>query len=226
YNYNLPGNATEVFLKTPDGETINGIFIRQNKPKVIVYFHGNGTSLLSWQRIADALLPHASLLIVDYRGYGKSSGNFSENGFYTDAETAIAFLLKEGFNMQQIIVYGRSLGSGIAIEMAVRHTLGGLILESPYTSVVDVGKKQHPYLLPALLLKYRFYSLNKAPAIKTPALIFHGEKDATIPVAQGRKIAAALPQCKLITIPDADHANVPAFEIYQQSLAAFLNQLP
>lgn len=226
HNFNLPDNGNELFLKTTDNQTINAIFLRTKSPRVILYFHGNGTSLLSWQRIADILLPHGSVMMIDYRGYGKSTGTFSEAGFYTDAETAISYLIKQGYTTNQIIIYGRSLGSGIAIEMGVRHKVGGLILESPYTSVVDVGKKQRPYLLPQLLLKYRFYSLAKAPKITSPALIVHGVNDATIPIEHGRKMAAALSNCTLVTIDDGDHANLSTFPVYNQAINDFLSRIP
>lgn len=226
FDFKLSANDKELFLKTPDGETINAIFAThpENK-KVVLYFHGNGTSLDQWKNIAaDFLSKATNILMVDYRGYGKSTGTFSEQGFYNDAETAYQYLLANGYVDSTIFFYGRSLGSGVAVELAVKHHVKGLILESPYTSVIDVAKKHHPYLLPQLVLHYNFNSISKASQLKIPVLIFHGMKDETIPVAQGEKLAAAIESKKqVVIIKDGDHANLSMFNEYQDALQKFLN---
>lgn len=227
YDYQLSANDTELFLKTSDNQTINCIYatLPQNK-KVVLYFHGNGSSLNSWKTVADDMLPNgANLLMIDYRGYGKSTGTFSENGFYDDAETAYQFLKAQGYQDDHIYFYGRSLGSGIAVEMATRHAVKGLILESPYTSVIDVAKSHRPYLLPGLILKYHFNSLSKAEKIPMPVLIFHGVKDPTIPVSQSKILAAAIKTEKqLVIFDEGNHANLSSFEEYKKALNAFLNR--
>ncbi len=225
YNYNLSSNDSELFLKTSDNETINCIYatLPENK-NVVLYFHGNGSSLKSWNEVANTILPKgANLLMIDYRGYGKSTGMLSEKGFYEDAETAFRFLKSKGYDDENIFFYGRSLGSGIAVELAVTHQIKGLILESPYTSVIAVAKSHRPYLLPALILKYEFNSLQKAEKIKMPVLIFHGTKDKTIPVDQGKKLAAAITsKTQLVIIENGDHTNISSFNEYEKALTEFL----
>ena len=226
FDYNLTANDTELFLKTPDNQIINCIYatLPQNK-NVVLYFHGNGSSLNSWKLVADEIIPQgANLLMIDYRGYGKSTGTISEEGFYTDAETAYQFLKTKGYGDENIFLYGRSLGSGIAVEMAIRHPVKGMILESPYTSVIDVAKSHRPYLFPGLILRYKFNSLLKAPSIKIPVLIIHGLKDGTIPVTQGEILAAAINSKKhLLIIENGNHANLSSFEVYKKALNQFLN---
>jgi hypothetical protein len=227
FNYQLTANDTEFFLKTSDRETINCIYatLPQNK-NVVLYFHGNGSSLNSWKEVANDMLPQgANLLMIDYRGYGKSTGTFSEKGFYIDAETAYQFLKSKGYKDENIFFYGRSLGSGIAVEMAMQHQVKGLILESPYTSVIDVAKSHRPYLLPGLILKYHFNSLAKAEKINSPVLIFHGVKDPTIPVSQSKILAAAIKTEKqLVIFDEGNHANLSSFEDYKKALHVFLNR--
>ncbi|MEO8149566.1 MAG: alpha/beta hydrolase [Bacteroidia bacterium] len=227
FNFNLSSDDKEVFLKTSDGETINGIYItRQENKKVVLYFHGNGTSLNQWKTIANEFIDYgANLLMIDYRGYGKSTGTFSEQGFYNDAEAAYNYLKSNGYSDAEIFIYGRSLGSGVAVEMAARHNVLGLILESPYTSVINVAKKHHPYLWPQFLLKYDFNSLSKASQLKMPVLIFHGVKDEVIPVEQAETLNAAINSKKQILIfKDGDHANLSSYKEYDNALRGFLNQ--
>ena len=227
YNFSISSDDKELFLKTSDGETINGIYatLPANK-KVVLYFHGNGTSLNQWKTVANAFLDKgANVLMIDYRGYGKSTGDFSEIGFYNDAQAGYDYLKSNGYDDSTIFIYGRSLGSGVAVEMAVRHQVRGLILESPYTSVVDVAKKHHPYLVPQFLLKYEFNSLKKASELKIPVLIFHGVKDEVIPVEQAEILNKAIKSKKqLLLFNDGDHANLSFFEDYDKALTAFLNQ--
>lgn len=227
FDYNLSVNASELFLKTGDNETINCIYAtRAENKNVVLYFHGNATSLNSWKEVADAILPKgANLLMIDYRGYGKSTGTISEKGFYEDAETAYQFLVANGYKNENIFFYGRSLGSGVAVNLAVQHQVKGLILESPYTSVLDVAKSHRPYLLPDLILKYNFNSLQKAAKVKMPVLIFHGTIDQTIPVAQGKKLAAAMAgKTQLVIIENGNHSNLSTFDDYENALTEFLSK--
>jgi uncharacterized protein len=227
FDFQLPANDKEVFLKTADGETINGIYITQpGNKKVVLYFHGNGTSLDQWNSIANTILPHGTnLLMIDYRGYGKSTGSFSEEGFYNDAEAGYNYLLTNGYTDSTIFLYGRSLGSGVAVEMALRHKVHGMILESPYTSVIDVAKTHHPYLLPQFLLKYDFNSLSKASQLKIPVLIFHGVQDEVIPVRQAELINSQINSKKqLLIFKDGNHANLSSYKEYEEALGKFLNE--
>src|SRR5688572_9084141 len=109
----------EVFLRTADNEQINGVFFRGSSEKVVLYFHGNAGSLEGWQYVYDQFQElQLNVFMIDYRGYGKSTGSISERGLNTDGRAAYDYLISRGFSANNIIVYGRSLGSGIAVQLA------------------------------------------------------------------------------------------------------------
>jgi pimeloyl-ACP methyl ester carboxylesterase len=229
FGYELAAGDTEVFIKTPDETWINGILYRRpGNTDVILYFHGNAGSLRGWQNVApDLLLLNVDLLLVDTRGYGKSGGVFSEQGFNHDAQAALDFLHKSGYSDKHIIVYGRSLGTGIAMDLAVNNLVKALILETPYTSMRQLGGEKMPYFLPWLLLKYKFNNLEKAPRLKMPVLILHGKNDELIPYSHSQKIFAAITssQKKLVLINDGGHNNLSDFPEHHMALQDFLNSL-
>lgn len=228
YKYDLTANDTEVFIKSPDGELINAIlYTRPANNNVVLYFHGNGGSLNSWQNISTEILSlNCNLLLTDYRGYGKNAAYYSEEGFYKDAQAAYDFLKSQGYKEERIIVYGRSLGSGIAVDLASKNKPKALILETPYSSFVKLANKQAPYLLPSLILKYRFNSIAKAPSISCPTIILHGTADEVIPYEQGKELYEALQSPKqLVTFPNGNHNNLSSFPEKESSLLKFIQNL-
>ncbi len=119
--FRFGAGAQEVFLTTHDNETINGLFFTGTRKEVILYFHGNAGDLSTWQYImADFAQLGYDVMIIDYRGYGKSTGTLSEEGLYADADAAYEYLIGKGFAAQQIIIYGRSVGTGVATDLASR----------------------------------------------------------------------------------------------------------
>ena len=229
YRYNLTGDDKEVFIPTSDGNLINGIlFHRPGNQNVILYFHGNGGSLDSWQMTGEQILPlNCDLLIIDNRGYGKSTGAFSEKGFYDDAHSAYRYLIQSGYQPNQIIAYGRSLGTGIATELATTEKVKALILESPYTSLPDVAGEKMSWLLPKLLLRYRLNTLARAPKLNVPVLIIHGAQDELIPCAQGQRIYAAISSPKkLLLIAGGGHNNLSEFKEHFEGIRSFIGSLP
>jgi fermentation-respiration switch protein FrsA (DUF1100 family) len=229
YRYNLTGDDKEVFISTSDGNLINGIlFHRAGNQNVVLYFHGNGGSLDSWQMISQQILPlKCDLLIIDYRGYGKSTGSFSEKGFYDDAHSAYRFLINSGYTPDQIIAYGRSLGTGIATELATTEKVKALIVESPYTSLADVAAEKMSWLLPKLLLRYRLNTLKRAGQLKVPVLVIHGAQDELIPCAHGQKIYAAISSPKkLLLIAGGGHNNLSDFKEHFEGVESFIDSLP
>jgi pimeloyl-ACP methyl ester carboxylesterase len=172
YRYNLTDSDKEVFIPTSDGCLINGILFRRPANKnVVLYFHGNGGSLDSWQATGDEMLQHnCDLLIIDYRGYGKSTGKFSEKGFYDDAHSAYRFLIASGYQPNQIIAYGRSLGTGIATELATTEKIKALILESPYTSLPALASEKMPYLFPGLIVALPAKYIKKSQPVNCTGL--------------------------------------------------------
>ncbi|MFN8285321.1 MAG: alpha/beta fold hydrolase [Chitinophagales bacterium] len=226
YPFNLTAEDREVFIAKPNGDKINGILYKRAGNKgVVLYLHGNAGHLSSWQHMAPEILEHKKdLLLIDYGGYGKSEGKFSEEGFYTDGKAAYNFLLTEGYKPEDIIIYGRSIGTGIATQLATTQKTGGLILESPYCSIPALGREKMPFLLPGLLLKYQFNNLEKAPGIKVPVLILHGTDDSLIPAEHGKKLYAAFTTVKtLVLIPGGHHNDLSEFPEKAAALQAFLS---
>jgi len=197
----------------------------QSSAPTLLYFHGNGSNNGDLTEIAAILhqLP-VSVLLIDYRGYGKSSPVFpNETRVYQDGEAAWQYLTQERkIKPQQIFVYGHSLGGAIAIELASKHPdIAGLITEGTFTSVQDLasqlpGLKLFPL---SLLVTQRFDSITKVKTLETPILILHGAGDRTIPPLMAKKLYAAAPEPKyLATFDEAGHNNLPESYLQQYLL--------
>jgi len=147
------------------------------------------------------------VLLPDYRGYGGSSGSPSEAGLYLDGDACMAWLRKRGNGMPVIV--GSSIGCGVAVEMARRHTPAALILQSGYSSMAAVGGAAYPYLPAGLLLKDRFDNLAKIRALDCPLLCLHGDDDRIIPIQLGRRLYQAANQPKhWVTLQGSGHNNM------------------
>ena len=186
--FDLRPQDEEVFIKCADGITINGIFYRGDRDDVILYFHGNAGDLSGWQFAAEDFYTQGfSVLIIDYRGYGKSEGTISEKGFYADAEAAYGFLVqKKNFNPQDIIIYGRSIGSGVAVHLAATYPNKGLVLEAPYSSLGALADSKVPFFFPSVYLHYTFHNERRINSIRASLIIVHGSADTLIPPSEGK----------------------------------------
>jgi pimeloyl-ACP methyl ester carboxylesterase len=189
-------NKMEDFvLESSDGVQCGVWFQKPLKPEkpIILYFHGNAGHIGDRvEKIVMFLRKGYGICAPSYRGFGTSGGAPSEVGIYRDAEAAYAFLLGKGFAPEQILIYGESLGSGVAVELASRYkNIRGLALEAPYTAVVDRGSEMYPYLPVYLLMHDYFDSISKIPNIRVPLLIFHGKRDETMPCWHGERLLAA-----------------------------------
>ena len=202
----------------------------------ILWFHGNAGNL-GYQVDDLAALRQwtaAHIFIFDYRGYGNSAGRPSERGFYRDARAAWRYLLtRPDIDPQRIILYGRSLGTAAAVELAANPPDGPLpyavILYSPLTSLGDMAKAVHPRLPLHWLAGGQFNSLARIGGVSRPILIIHSPADEIIPVEQGYRLFAAAPEPKQFLIPDAAGHNDPldlSDTALGRGLTAFLNSLP
>jgi uncharacterized protein len=189
----------EVLLKTRDSVNIHAWYIpAQSERGFLLFCHGNAGNIshrLDSIQIFNRL--GLSVLIFDYRGYGRSGGKPSEEGIYLDAEAAWDYLVnKRKTPAYLIVIFGRSLGSAVAAEMARRHTCGALIVESGFTSVPDFGQRLFPYLPVRLLAKYKYATIDKIGNIAAPKLFIHSPDDEIIPFEYGKALydKAAMPK--------------------------------
>jgi uncharacterized protein len=210
----------EVWLPVPQApnqtEKIHGWWIPAQKPtqSTLLYLHGNGSNIGA--NTAHALRFQSlgfNVLLIDYRGYGKSEGGFpSETSVYIDAETAWQYLIRDRkLQPSQIYIYGHSLGGAIAIELATHHPdAAGLIVDGSFTSTPAVAAQKPLYrLLPLeLILHQRFDSLSKIKSIRIPTLFIHGDADTIIPIDMGQELFTAKPEPKqFLAIAGAGHNN-------------------
>lgn len=225
YKFRLRAGDEEVVIHTNDDERINGIFYTGSRKEVILYFHGNAGDLSGWQFVAEDFTAfNYNMLIIDYRGYGKSSGSISEKGFYEDAHAAYNFLIQEkGFSHEEIIIYGRSIGTGVAIELASKNACKGLVLESPYTSLGALANEKLPFFFPSLYLKFRFNNLGKINQIKCPVVFLHGSKDELIPPSHTEQLFKKFEgKKKMILTAQGSHNDLNTFQEHQVFISEVL----
>lgn len=204
-----PGGFEAVMLPTADGERL-AAWWRPPEPgrTVLVYFHGNGGSLAHRrERVRRLTAEGRGLLIVTYRGYPGSSGRPSEAGLRLDAEAAYRFLAR--YEPGRVVVYGESLGSGVAVRLASEHPVGGVVLDAPFTSVADVAGPLFWFAPVGWLLRDEFRSIDRIAQIRAPLLVLHGEADGLIPIALGRRLFAAAREPKrFAALPGVGHVDV------------------
>ena len=201
-------NFETINFKTSDNFELKGWFhLKNSNKKTILFLHGNAGNLdnridkLNFLGNMDI-----NFLIISWRGYSGNPGNPSETGLYKDALGGIEWLNKKGISNDRIILYGESLGTAITTEVAQNENFAGIILEAPFTSMVDMGQKIYPIFPVKFLLKDKYESKNKIKNIKSPILVLHGRKDKIVPFYMGEKIfeMANNPKFKYFTDLD-DH---------------------
>jgi hypothetical protein len=159
------------------------------KYKTILFLHGNAGSLENRiHKINHFKDIDINFLLIAWRGFNGNAGKPSEDGLYNDARSAIKWLINEGAIIENIIIYGESLGTGVATEIAQNNNFAGIILESPFTSMIDAGKSKYPIFPIGMLLKDKYESYKKLKKIKSPILIMHGEADTIVPFWMGKKM--------------------------------------
>ncbi|WP_252723870.1 alpha/beta hydrolase [Winogradskyella psychrotolerans] len=224
YQYQFQYKFEELFFKTEENASINALHFKVDNPKgVILYFHGNAGDLSRWGTVAEYFVAlHYDVLIMDYRTYGKSIGKLSEAAFYKDAQYCYDYLLGQ-YSESDITIYGRSLGTGIASYVASKNNPKQLILETPYFSILDVAKGRFPILPVKQLLKYQFPTYQFLPKATCPITIIHGTADAVVPYTSGEKLSGLnIENLNFITVEDAGHNNLIAFEDYHSTINTIL----
>jgi len=186
-----PTEIEKVKITTKDRIDLTGWFYNKNLKnfKTILFFHGNAGSLenrtYKLNHFKDLNL---NFLIIAWRGFSGNKGKPSEMGLYEDAKSAIKWLTVRGVNEKNIILYGESLGTGVAVEIAQNKNYAGVILESPFTSMINMGKKYYPFFPVRFLLRDKFESYKKIINISVPVLIIHGKVDRIVPYDMGKKM--------------------------------------
>ncbi|QSQ12984.1 alpha/beta hydrolase [Myxococcus landrumensis] len=208
----MPLPASEGFRRLPlAGEAFVDL-LHLPGPKgapTVVHFHGNAEQLLDQLDLGAVMNQNGlGFMAVEYPGYGASPGHPTEEGIYEAAEAALAVLKAQGVPPELTVLSGRSLGTGVAVEMARRGHGARIMLVSPYTSIPEVAGGLFPFLPASLLVRDQFDSSAKAPDIGLPVLIIHGEEDTLIPVALGRRLGTRFPRATVETVPGAGHNDV------------------
>lgn len=202
--------ADEVVLDTADGERVIVWHVppRGDQP-VFLYFHGNGASL-RWRvdRFRALIADGSGLVALSYRGYGGSSGRPTEPGLVNDALAAYAFA-RSRHQPARIVVWGESLGSGVAVALAAEHPVGHVVLEAPFTSAADVGAGHYWFVPVRLLMKDQFRSDLRIGKVTAPVLVLHGDRDRVVPIALGERLYDLIDAPKrFVRFPGAGHEDL------------------
>ena len=227
-NDELKVNVEKIKVITKDGIDLLGWYHEKNlkKFKTLLFFHGNAGSLENrihkLNRFGEMKI---NFLIIAWRGFSGNKGKPSEKGLYEDGQSAIQWLLEKGLNEKDIIIYGESLGTGIATHLSQNKDFAGVILETPFTSMVDAAKTFYPYIPVNLLLKDKFKNEDKVKNINSPILIMHGEVDQIVPFAMGKRIFEVANEPKFSYFTKHDNHMMEYDENLLKALNSFLKSL-
>ena len=184
-------NADEVFILNSDGNKLRSLFYKNpsNTKNTLLMFHGNAGPIENrFYKINKLAKYKQNILLISWRSYSGNEGSPSEQGLYDDALSAINWLNNKGISIKDIIIYGESLGTAISLEVAQNKLFKGIILEAPFTSMIDAAKFHYPYLPVALMLKDKYLSSEKIINIKSPIFIMHAKGDDIVPFWMGEKM--------------------------------------
>ena len=217
-------NAQDVWLNTPDGVKLHAWWVHREDTRLATLFlHGNAGNLTDRvPHIREIVAAGSSVLVPDYRGYGKSEGHPTEKGLYIDSETALAYLLGLGYRPREIVLHGESLGTAIAVDLAGRRPCAGLVLEAPFSSGSDVAATVFPVLGPVLVRSYN--SVPKIRWILRPKLFIQGDRDEVVPLSLGQRLYVAAQAPKSFWVVEgAGHNNIleTAGANYRERLSLF-----
>jgi len=218
----------KVKIQTADNIELLGWYHKKNLKdyKTLVYFHGNAGSLENRiHKLNHFQDMNVNFLIIAWRGFNGNKGKPSERGLYVDGKSAIDWLKKKGVDEKNLILYGESLGTGVATHLAQNKNYAGVILETPFTSMVDAAKNFYPYIPINLLLKDKFENFKKVKNINTPILVMHGEVDQIVPFSMGKKIYEIANNPKYSYFTKYDNHMMEYDENLVLALKSFFNSL-
>lgn len=225
YTYEFSEPFEEFFLTAEDGASLNALHFKTDNPKgLILYYHGNAGDLSRWGKITSNFTKYGyDLIVMDYRTYGKSTGELSEKNLYNDAQLFYDYALGL-YSEDNILVYGRSLGTGLATYITSKNNPSKLILETPFFNFSEAANNRIPILPMKYLLKYKFPSNKFISNVNCPVLMFHGTKDRVVPYKSGVRLSKLVSDKTLtfIKIPGGEHNDLMSFEAYHKALKIYL----
>lgn len=201
-------------VRAADGVVVTGWYAPPGNPQrpTVVLFHGNGGAIVHRARKARHFLNLGyGMFLAEYRGYGANPGRPSEDGLYADARAVLTWLAARGVPGSRLVLYGESLGSGVAVQMATEHEVAALVLEAPFTRLPALAPPYIPEPLAEVLMADRYDNLAKIGSLAVPVLVAHGEDDIVVPVGMGRALlaaAASSPVAEGVFPPMAGHHNI------------------
>jgi alpha-beta hydrolase superfamily lysophospholipase len=223
YKFDIPFREVNLPVNNKKNLSIIQFTVPDSVSKgIVLYFHGNRTNINRYAKHATSFTKNNyEVWMIDYPGYGKSTGKRSEKVLYDDALLFYKMAISK-VSAEHIIIYGRSLGSGIAAQLASVRDCRRLILETPYYSM-DALAKYYFFMYPVMpMSKYAFPIYEHLEYIKAPISIFHGTKDRTIPLKQSKRLVRKKPGIELITIEKGKHNNLSTFPLFQSKLDSLL----
>ena len=218
----------KVNIKTQDELDLLAWYHNKNSSdyKTILFLHGNAGSLENRiHKINHFKKINVNFLLLSWRGFSGNKGKPNEVGLYEDAESAVKWLKTKGINEKNIIIYGESLGTGVAIELGQDKKFAGIVLESPFTSMIDAAKEKYPFLPVRFLLKDKYENDKKIKNIKSPILVMHGKVDKLVPFHMGKKIYELANEPKYFYFTEYDNHMMEFNENLLKALKKFIYSL-
>lgn len=226
YTYTFDKKFEEIWIKISDKSSINALHFKVENPKgIILYFHGNKGDLIRWGNIVKPFTDYNyDIFVMDYRGYGKSTGKRTQELMYSDAQACYDYVSKL-YNERNIVVYGRSLGGTFATFVASQNNPKQLILEATFYSMTEVIHTKLPILPYNKLLRFKFETDKFIGLVNSPTVLFHGTEDKLVSFDLGKKLfeKSNKENTEFIQIKGATHHNIGEFKMYNNKIKNILN---
>jgi fermentation-respiration switch protein FrsA (DUF1100 family) len=227
-NDKITFNYEEIFIETDKKIKLKSWFIKKDldKFKTILIFHGNAGNLFNRvYKLNELNKLDVNILLISWRGFSGNKGKPTEKNLYRDADESVKWLNNQGVISKNIILYGESLGTGVATELGTSNAFGGIILESPFTSIANAAKIYYPYLPVNIILKDRYDSIGKIKNINTPIFIMHGKMDNIVPQQMGLELFEKANNPKYSYFPEDDDHMMNYNKQLLNEIKLFINKI-